>query len=550
MAVDLEIGSNADSNFKINAVCSILENITQTLPHILINKEQLKIPDYIQLADPDFHVPNKIDMLLGADIYFKVLKPDLIRLGSDLPVLQNTSLGWVVAGSVPISKCVTNLSVTLFARTEDVNELIPKFWNLEEVTSKRLLSPEDKLSEQIFVDTTKRLENGSFQVNLPFRVNDAHLQLGDSYSLASRRFFSLEKRLLKDEELHAQYKGFIKEYVDLGHAKYIQFEVGSKIYNSERCFLPHHGVVRESSTTTKLRVVFDASMKTSSGVSLNDLMLKGFPVQPELFDILCRFRTFNFVIIADIQKMYRMIRLNPEQMFLQNILWRDNKDEPLKCIELQTVTYGTKSAPYLATRCLKQLAEDELQRYPLAAEAILNQCYVDDILAGCNNEQQLLTLKEQLTDMLGLAGFKLHKWCSNSCARNNNKICPIRELFQRAYYIKTEGLLHARAQSVLSNLRLRYWPIHGLREVKSVIKNCVVCHRLKANAATQLMGSLPKDRVSVTRAFEKKRFWNNFNITYPNTNVKKKQIIRDVLNDAAIPKVLSCYINMIAMSVK
>lgn len=87
-------------------------------------------------------------------------------------------------------------------------------------------------------------------------------------------------------------------------AKEIPFNRQDKNWE-QKYFLPHHCVIREDSLTTKLCVVFDASMKTTTNYSLNDIMLKGWTVQPDLFDILCRFRTSQFVFIADIQKMFR-----------------------------------------------------------------------------------------------------------------------------------------------------------------------------------------------------------------------------------------------------
>lgn len=430
-AVDVVIGSNLDNNFKIKTSCSVLNEITYNLPHTTIEKSKLNIPEHLKLADPSFHSPGQIDLLLGAEVYFDTLKSGLIKLGPNLPILQNTSLGWLIAGTVPHSNFVTNLSIALCTQQKDLNELIPRFWQMEEVISKRFLSPEDKVCEQIFLNSTKRLENGSFQVNLPLRSDNEHLRLGNSYKLAAQRFFSLERRLLKDKILYAQYKQFIDEYVALGHGKYVNFRENVADNVSQKCFLPHHCVIRELSTTTRLRVVFDASMKTSSGVSLNDIMYKGFTVQPDLFDILCRFRMYKYVFTADIQKMYRMIVINPKQRVLQNILWRNDENETLKCIELQTVTYGTKSAPYLATRCLKQLAEDEYQRYPLASNAILYQCYVDDILCGSNSKSEISELKEQLIKLLGSGGFTLHKWCSNNKflldMPTNNLVVEIRD---------------------------------------------------------------------------------------------------------------------------
>ncbi|GFX11549.1 integrase catalytic domain-containing protein [Trichonephila clavipes] len=56
------------------------------------------------------------------------------------------------------------------------------------------------------------------------------------------------------------------------------------------------------------------------------------------------------------------------QRKLQRILWRENMDEPIKTFELSTVTYGTTSAPFLATRTLKQLALDESGNFPLGLQ--------------------------------------------------------------------------------------------------------------------------------------------------------------------------------------
>ena len=76
---------------------------------------------------------------------------------------------------------------------------------------------------------------------------------------------------------------------------------------------PQHQVCtpseKNSSTTTKIRAVFDASTKSSSGVSLNDTLLIGPTVHPPLIDILLRFRFHRIALITDISKMYRAVKL-------------------------------------------------------------------------------------------------------------------------------------------------------------------------------------------------------------------------------------------------
>ncbi|GFW13521.1 DUF1758 domain-containing protein [Trichonephila clavipes] len=67
----------------------------------------------------------------------------------------------------------------------------------------------------------------------------------------------------------------------------------------EAYYLPHHAVLRDSSTT-KLRVVFDASAKSTSGYSLNDILMVGPRVQRDVYPILLSFRTFQIAVCADL----------------------------------------------------------------------------------------------------------------------------------------------------------------------------------------------------------------------------------------------------------
>jgi len=91
---------------------------------------------------------------------------------------------------------------------------------------------------------------------------------------------------------------------------------------SNAFYLTHHAVYKDSATTP-LRVVFDGSMKTASGVSLNDQLLVGPTVHPLLNDVLIRFQKHPYVLTTDISKMYRAISLAPEDRDYHRFFWRD-----------------------------------------------------------------------------------------------------------------------------------------------------------------------------------------------------------------------------------
>ncbi|GFV55375.1 uncharacterized protein TNCV_5010711 [Trichonephila clavipes] len=73
-------------------------------------------------------------------------------------------------------------------------------------------------------------------------------------------------------------------------------------------------------------------------------------------------------------------------------------------------SYGTTLACYISTRVLKQLSLDERENFPKAADIVLHDVYLDDILSGCSSLNELESLKTELTRLFKSAGMSLHKW--------------------------------------------------------------------------------------------------------------------------------------------
>nr|XP_012234663.1 PREDICTED: uncharacterized protein LOC105679308 [Linepithema humile] len=113
--------------------------------------------------------------------------------------------------------------------------------------------------------------------------------------------------------------------------------------------------------------------------------------------------------------MYRQIMVDPLDRALQRILWRKNPKEPVTLFELNTVTYRTACAPYLAIRCLRKLAEEE-RDLSKAAKVVNEDCYMDDVLTGTSTIQEAtrITLQRQLTELFSRGHFSLRKWRANN----------------------------------------------------------------------------------------------------------------------------------------
>jgi hypothetical protein len=222
------------------------------------------------------------------------------------------------------------------------------------------------------------------------------------------RLASLHRRFQRDKQFEAAYRAVIQEYLDLGH----MVKITNAHPSSDGYYLPHHGVIKESSNTTKLRVVFDGSASSTTGISLNDTLHTGPKLQEDLFDILLRFRSHQYVLTADIEKMYRQILVRPEDRKYQYILWSNSKGD-VETYQLNTLTFGLSAAPYLVLRCLKQLANDEGHRFPRASSILNRDFYVDDVLTGADTKEEVSSIRKELTKILRSAGLNIREWASN-----------------------------------------------------------------------------------------------------------------------------------------
>ncbi|UYV64961.1 hypothetical protein LAZ67_3002567 [Cordylochernes scorpioides] len=359
--------------------------VTTYMPYLKFEEHQFDHLQGLQLADPQYQYTAPIDILLGADIAFSLFK-GAIKYGHEgQPKAIKTLLGWLLFGEIKTfqKKSRNYQKLHTFNCTLNNWESIFSLWE-EELKTKP--DPfEDDFNEIHFKTTHERETTGRYIVRLPFK--DPSL-LGESKPQAINCFLRMEQILKQQPQVYQTYKDFMQEYLVLGHMN----EVKGNGNDHKAFYLPHHPIIKEKSSTTKLRVVFNASSKTTTGYSLNDILHTGPKLQKDIFPLLLRFRSHPIAISADITKMYRQILVHPEDTPYQRIIWRDESGQGLKEFELKTLTYGTYCAPFLAIRVLKQLAHDEQIRFPTAEAILKSDFYVDDLLTG---------------------GFKLRQWASN-----------------------------------------------------------------------------------------------------------------------------------------
>lgn len=402
----------------ITATAHILQNVTgflpiQEVPHIAQMKGRPQIP----LADQEYNTPAPIDLLLGCDVLGQVLDGTKVSLGRGKPIAFGTIFDFTLIGPIenssvtpvshPSSAHVISSQPESNASTHDIRKSLERFWESEEPQPHTKTSPLQEQCEEIFRSTTTRESSGRYRVTLPF-LPDAPT-LGSTHATALRRFLNLERKLKINPLLRSKYVDFMNDYLKLGHMSLCHPRTFA---NKPHYYIPHHGIFKAGSD--KLRTVFDASSKSSNGISLNECLHTGPALQQDIVDIIMAFRTHPVVFSTDIRMMFRNILIHPDHRQYQLILWRSSPDQPLLTYALNTVTYGLRSSPYHAIRTLLQLADDEGQRYPQAAQILRHSIFVDDILCGHDSVESAQALQDELIDLLALGGFQLSKWTSNS----------------------------------------------------------------------------------------------------------------------------------------
>ena len=399
------------SGKKINVTAIVVPKVTCDLPMKPVTYElRWTHLSHLPLADPGFGYPGRIDILLGADIFVETLGQGR-RKGSSTAF--ETDFGWVLCGSTgsTSTSAQANIHITTFhTSVTSSDDILRKFWEIEGSPSDQVsLSVEERTVVRHFESHHTRSKEGRFIVPLPKDPN-ARL-ICESRSQAVRRFLSLERSL----NLKGRFQDFnsvMQEYVDLGHAEVVPVSDLEKPPKFT-FYLPMHAVYKATSTTTKIRAVFDASAKSSTGVSLNNTLLVGPTIHPPLIDVLLRFRLYPVALTADVSQMYRAIELTEDDKDLHRFVWRSHQDDTLKDYRMTQVTFGVSAASFAANMALKQNAIDRYHEFPVAAEVVHKSFYVDDCLTGADDTKSALLLQQQLTTLFSRGGFVLRK-CHSS----------------------------------------------------------------------------------------------------------------------------------------
>ena len=317
----------------------------------------LQKPEYrdkvttVQVKENESFFP---DLLIGLDYFWDLIQPPVTTpLPSGL-VLVPTKLGYLISGyKQPIrrniakhdydlscgTQCLQSLSQILNCYPADsavTNSCGPNhedFWALERIGVHDCPEfNEDQSAKKQFLESVTLIDDLTghqrYQVRFPWKYENPLLP--DNFGLAMGRLRSLVTRLNKEDDtsLLGKYDTIIQDQLSKNMIEKVPTE---EVWpNHIVHYLAHHAVITPLKTTTKIRIVFDGSAKCSKdALSINDCLLRGPILLPQLCGILLRFRLHPVGILADIEKAFLQIGLKQPDRDVTRFLWlKDFKSPP------------------------------------------------------------------------------------------------------------------------------------------------------------------------------------------------------------------------------
>ena len=370
-------------------------------------------------------IDGEIDILIGSDFYWSLVTEDVVRLTENL-VLVRSKLGYMLSGPINdvVEKnvnshavnCVHTMKVSTALDSEfeienvhankQLEEQVEKFWNLD---SMGIVENE----RSVFDENLQKIEivDGRYRVELPFK--EGHPLLEDNFSQCSKRLQILKGKLT--DNLLETYDDIISKQIKEGIVEIVD-DTNDAPDIGDVTYLPHRPVIKNDKSTTKVRIVYDASARAGE-CSLNECLYKGSSLTPLIFDCWLRFRLHDVAFVADIESAYLQISVDPKQRDFLRFLWYKNvreDDFTIRKLRFTRVLFGAAPSQYLLNAVVRKHAEKYNEVDPNFVKMVKLGFYVDDLNSGVDPVDQAINFYEKCKIRFTDAGFNVRKWRSNS----------------------------------------------------------------------------------------------------------------------------------------
>ncbi len=362
------------------------------------------------------------DILIGLDFYYLLASGKRIDLSAGL-VLIHSRFGWIPTGRIPdatdSSSCLCAHTLAIPA-SDPLADTVERFWTLDSIGVTDCGQTSDDAAALESFRKSVVIDKGRYSVSWPWK--SPRPTLPSNFGIAIGRLRSLLRSLCQKPTLLQQYNKVIQDQLERGMIEEVP-QAHQEVNTNPVHYMPHHGVFKQDNTTTKLRVVFDASAKENKfSPSLNDCLLRGPVMIQDLVGIVLRFRMHPIVMVADVEKAFLQIGLHSADRDACRFLWLKDVRKPstedgnLMILRWARTPFGVISSPFLLAATVAHHIKQFNSKF---AASILRNLYVDNLLHGCMDVVQGTDFYAESKRMFSEASMNLRGWTSNSSQLRN-----------------------------------------------------------------------------------------------------------------------------------
>ena len=398
----------------------------------------------LRLAHPITEDDNfEITILVGADYYWTFVQDQVIR--GNGPTAVKSRLGYLLSGPLLQPSAAVNVVHVNLTGVDDSN--FNTYWKAESSgIFVDTTNNDDNLLKAYMLSSIKRQPDGALTLKFPWK--EEHPYLPSNFSVCAKRTRSLAQRLAKTPDLFQMYGQIIAEQEAKGFIEKVD-----NFNTNQTHYIPHRAVKKDSATTP-IRIVYDCSCRQSSyHPSLNDCLQVGPPFLNHLCAILLRFRLHVFGFSADIEKAFLHVQLDESDRDYTRFLWLSDPQDPNSAFQpyrFKVVLFGASCSPFMLNAAITY----HLQQHPSpVSTSLLSSLYVDNVVSGCNTEQEASQYFLESRSLMNLSKFNLRTWASNSPS--------LRDLAQQHNVAETEETVKVLGlcwNTTLDELSLNFKP--------------------------------------------------------------------------------------------
>ncbi|PIC47835.1 hypothetical protein B9Z55_007041 [Caenorhabditis nigoni] len=441
--VEFEILTNSDNDSAIRVEALTVPKITDLFDPIDLSEEERRFLTERNQKTVNITKPTTPVALIGCDIFWNLMADEKIEKLPSGRFIVPTHLGSIICGKNTNSPTSTHALISRISKKDKnfTETSLEEYFELSNIgiTGEPNDPTHEEIKEEFMKTATINEDTKKIVVSLPWKTGQRDC-LDDNKSVAFCRL----KQLYNSTHTKEAWQNVIENFESMEKSKIIE-QVDNE--TNDGFYIPYGLVFNNSSNTTKVRTVFDASSKRRGELSLNNALHQGPSLVPEIQAILLRIRQGKYIISGDIEKAFHAVEVKESDRDALRFLWLIDPNKPpsndnIRYMRFTRLPFGVNCSPYLLSMAIlygiqTSDVSDEL------AQAIEKMCYVDNLFMQTDEIDKIMPLYNSSKEFFENIGMNIREFSINCTEKHDiENMIPEKDRAKNLDNVKILGYLY------------------------------------------------------------------------------------------------------------